>query len=106
MSWAWQPNQEKKCSVDLTINSTYSFYLQIINDNTLLSIIPILGWQNLLEMNLKKFESIVLNFGVLDCDLENNKSARGFETSVTEALQDTCCALMCLHRATILFPSS
>jgi len=43
------------------INNTYIFYLCIINDNILPSVVPIQGRWKLLEINLKHFELIIQN---------------------------------------------
>ena len=43
------------------INNTYIFYLCIISDNTLSSVVPILGRWKLLEINLKHVHLIIQN---------------------------------------------
>jgi hypothetical protein len=51
----------EKMFVGHIVNNTYIFYLCIINDDNLSSVVPILGRWKLLEINRKHFELIAQN---------------------------------------------
>ena len=94
---------EKMFAVHI-INNIYIFYSGIINDNTLSSFVPIFGGVTFILIlqirnNRTKFESHRLWW-------VRTRGMQEAETSMTEALWDTCCAVNCLHLTPTLVSGS